>query len=108
MPLEKWDDGSIRVSGSRMHFNIMIRLYRQEGSVEGLREALPDLTLPVAHRLVAYYLAHREEVDVWIEQIDREADETWERFESEYPTKEWRERLKARWAEMHANRPDRP
>ncbi len=106
VPLEKWDDGSIRVSGSRMHFNIVIGIYQEEGSVEGLRGALPDLALPVAHRLVAYYLAHQHEVDAWMQQLEREADEIWEQFENEHPTREWRERLKARWAEMRATPPD--
>jgi uncharacterized protein (DUF433 family) len=102
VPLKKWDAGSVRVTGTRIHFNIVVGLYRRDGTVQDLLEALPDLSPATAHRLVAYYLEHQSEVDAWIEQIDREADEIWEKLEEIAPTKELRARLRAQLEERRA------
>ena len=102
VPLEKWDDGSVRVAGTRLHYNVVVRLYQAEGTVEGLLVALPDLEIGAAHRLVAYYLEHRDSVDAWIAQIDREADDIWEDLERIAPTAHLRRRLKALLEERRA------
>ena len=104
-PLVQWEDGSIRIAGTRMRFNIIITAYKLGKTPEQLTQSFPDLSLEKAYALIAYYLAHRPEVDAWLEQIDREAREAASRYEARWPNTEAKERIKARWAEMRASDP---
>ena len=104
--LEKWKDGSIRVAGSRTPFDRFVELARAGESLDEMQEIFPSLSRATLHRLMAYYLDHRAEVDAWFEKLSAEAEELYAWFEERYPTAELRKRLKARLAETRATRPD--
>ena len=88
-----------------MRFNIIVTAYKQGKSPEDLARSFPDLSLPTAYSVIAYYLAHRQAVDAWLTQLDRETEELVRRTEERWPSDEAKARIKARWAEMRASDP---
>lgn len=105
LPLKRWADGSIRIVGTRMRLNVVITAYKQGRSPEQLTKSFPALSLPTAYAVIAYYLANREAVDGWLEQLDQETEEWVGQYEKRWPSDEARARIKARWADMRASDP---
>jgi phosphoenolpyruvate carboxylase len=59
----------------------------------------PTLTLADTYSVIAYYLRHRDEVDAYLEERRRQAEEIRRKVEERYPTAQIRERLLARRTE---------
>jgi uncharacterized protein (DUF433 family) len=100
--LERWDDGSIRVAGSRTPFDRFVVAVRAGESMAELEETFPSLSASTLHRLMAYYLDHRAEVDAWYQKLAAQAEARRAEWEKSHPTDEWRRRLKAVRAETRA------
>ncbi len=105
VPLEKWDDGSVRVSGTRLHYYLFLQFYKAGDGPDDLLEAFPFLSLGTIHVLIGYYLHHQHELDEWLAKVQQEIDEIRERHPQDRALKE---RLLARMAERSAGAPDRP
>jgi uncharacterized protein (DUF433 family) len=71
--LQVWEDGSVRVAGTRVRLETLITAYRQGEAPSEIAANYGDLPPATVHAVVAYYLAHRQEVD---EYVDRPADPT--------------------------------
>ena len=55
--------GSYHVCGSRVSLDSIVYAFLEGQSAEGIAQAFPTLTLEQAYGAIAFYLAHREEVD---------------------------------------------
>jgi uncharacterized protein (DUF433 family) len=75
----------IRVAGTRVSLESIVVLYDGGASVQELAQAFPDLSLPDIHAALSYYLRHREEVEVYLEERRRQATEAEERLRTEFP-----------------------
>ncbi len=102
VPLEKWDDGSVRVAGTRIHYYVVLEGYLNGDTPEDLVEAFPDLSVGTVYTLIGYYHAHQKQISGWLEQIERETEQIWDRLEEASPSQESRRRLKARLDERRA------
>lgn len=105
VPLTKWDDGSVRVRGTRLHYYILLTTYLQGHTPEGLLEAFPFLDLATVRELTSYYERHKGAVDAWLAQINVEIDEIHAEHERSYPQTRLKERLLARLAERNGSDP---
>lgn len=85
LPLSRDSAGVIRIAGTRVSLESIVVLYKQGASVQELAEAFPDSTLPDLHAAIAYYLRHRQEIKVYIEERQRKATEARERIRAEFP-----------------------
>jgi uncharacterized protein (DUF433 family) len=65
-------DGGYYVSGSRVSLDSIVCAFLEGQTAEGIAQALPTLTLEQAYGAIAFYLAHREEVD---EHLERSREE---------------------------------
>ena len=103
VPLTQWEDGSIRVSGSRVPIDTIIYHFDLGATAEEINYKFPSLQLADIYGTIHYYLTHREEVKEYLRQQEAEADSAQQRIESEpgyqRSTAEMRERLLARWDE---------
>ncbi|MGH2607859.1 MAG: DUF433 domain-containing protein [Tepidiformaceae bacterium] len=109
VPLNKWDDGSIRVSGTRLHYYLFLHFYRSGDGPEDLLEAFPFLDLGTIHVLIGYYLRHQKELDGYLAEVDREIEEIRKWWDERYPPDPGlKDRLLARMAERSAGASDRP
>jgi uncharacterized protein (DUF433 family) len=82
LPLKQDDDGTIRVSGTRVTLDTLIGFYRQGETPEELHEGFPTVALADIYAVIAYYLTHQTEVDAYLKQRNQEAErirQEWER-----------------------------
>ena len=69
-------DGFIHVSGHRIGIEHLVHYYNEGYSPEMLACEYPTLGLSLIHRVIAFYLDHRDEIDQYVArnqaQIDRQ------------------------------------
>ena len=101
-PLTQWEDGTIRITGSRVPIDTVIYHFKLGATAEEISYKFPSLGLADIYGAIYYYLTNRGEVEEYLRQQEAEGDAVQQRIESdpEYQqTKaEMRERLLARWA----------
>jgi hypothetical protein len=99
VPLRLDDTGTFRVGGTRVTLDVFLGIYEQEGSAEGVVEALDMLDLADAHAVLAWCLRHPEEVATYLHRRKEEAKEIRARLAAEQPPRPgFRAELQARWA----------
>jgi len=64
---------AIRVAGTRVGVEFVLRDYWAGASAEELALRFPSLSLEQIHALITYYLARREEMDVYLAEVWRDA-----------------------------------
>jgi uncharacterized protein (DUF433 family) len=74
VPMRVDEHGTIRVSGTRVTLDTVIARYRQGGTPETIHTAFDVLTLNDIYAVIAYYLAHHEELDAYLEQRASESE----------------------------------
>jgi len=63
VPLKVWEDGSIRLAGSRVTLDSIVFQYKSGVTVEQIADSFPPLKLSDIYAAIAYYLSHQLEVD---------------------------------------------
>jgi len=63
-------DGYIHVTGHRIGLQDVVHYYNEGYSPEALLDAFPTLTLPLIHRIIAFYLENQADVDTYIAVSD--------------------------------------
>lgn len=100
-PLRTDPDGTIRVGSSRIPIERVVQEFQGGISPTAIVEAYPTITLTDVYGVIFYYLRHSTEVDAYIAQREREADEIQRQFEAKYGSQEGlRQRLEAKLAEQ--------
>ena len=61
--LTRNDYGEIRLTGHRIGLLQIVDLYNVGESAEGILCQLPTLSLPLIHKIIAFYLENMAEVD---------------------------------------------
>lgn len=81
MELEKYfefiDSESIRVAGTRVGIETILRDYRQGASPEEIVLHYPTLSLEQVHATITFYLASREKVDSYLRKTRQRDEEAW-------------------------------
>ena len=67
----------IRVAGTRVGIETLLRDYQEGASPEEIVLRYPTLSLEQVHATITYYLANREEVDRYLEQVRHCQEEGW-------------------------------
>jgi uncharacterized protein (DUF433 family) len=69
--------GYIHLAGHRIGLRHIVELYNDGFTPEMLREQFPTLPLALVHKVIAFYLENRAEVDAYVqrsrEALDRQA-----------------------------------
>ncbi len=103
VPLRTDDGGTVRVGGTRVRLDTVVRCYDEGDSPEIIRHAFPTLTLPDIYATIAYVLQHRDEVDAYLVwQEERAAKIQAEILTHDDPSDLW-ERVEAYEREQEAN-----
>lgn len=85
LPLKQDEDGTIRVSGTRVTLDTLIGFYRQGETPEDLHASFPTVPLADIYAVIAYYLAHQMDVDTYLKQRNQEAERIRQEWESRNP-----------------------
>jgi uncharacterized protein (DUF433 family) len=84
-PLKQWDDGSIRVGGTRVKLEIVITAYNLGESAEEIAYSYPSVSVSHAYAVIAYYLRHKADVDAYVVTQERRGEELRQEIEAKFP-----------------------
>lgn len=96
LPLTVWEDGSIRVVGSRVTLDSIVHEFKLGATAEQVLHSFPSVTLREVYAAISYYLNNTEAVEEYLRERERGADETRQFIETHLDTKSLRERILAR------------
>jgi uncharacterized protein (DUF433 family) len=98
VPLTLGDDGTIRITGSRVTLDSVVHQFQQGATAEQIQEDFPSLTLRDIYGVIAYYLQHTTMVEDYLRTQAQAATQTRREIEAGQETGELRERLRQRRA----------
>jgi uncharacterized protein (DUF433 family) len=96
VPLVRDDAGRLMVTGTRVSLDILVAAFKRGRSPEAIHEAYETVSLADVYAVLAYYLRHKAESELYLTEQEHEADEIQARIEAEYPPEGLRAKLLAR------------
>lgn len=106
VPLELWEDGTIRVGGSRLLIDLIISAHDRGECPEEIFETYPSKHYTVAdiYSVIAYYLANKKKFDRYLNNRKNDADVVWKKIESDPAQRDFRNSLKAKMGKVGKER----
>ncbi|WP_016951837.1 DUF433 domain-containing protein [Anabaena sp. PCC 7108] len=98
-PLEFTTDGVIRIGKTRVTLDTVIAVFKQGTTAEEIAYRYPSLKLADIYATIAFYLNHQQEVEVYLQQRQQQAQEIRRMNEAKFDPQGLRDRLLARKAE---------
>jgi len=86
LPLKMDERGTIHISDTRVTLDTLIARYQQGDTPEAIHDGFPTVPLTDIYAVVAYYLAHRDEVDAYLKKRDKEGEHIRQEWEARNPT----------------------
>lgn len=83
VPLVQWEDGSIRVHGSRVTLDTIVIRMQVGDTVEEIHEGFPTVSVAQIEEILAWYFENKTAVDECLREQEAEAEEIWKRIESD-------------------------
>ena len=96
VPIAADESGTLRVGGTRVTLDTVVDAFNEGLSAEEIAQQLPVLALADVYAVVAYYLRHRETLDVYLVERETAARQLQSRIARELPSSALRARLLAR------------
>jgi uncharacterized protein (DUF433 family) len=96
VPLRRDEHGTLRVGSTRVTLDTVVHAFQNGASAEEIVLRFPTLRLTDVYMVIGYYLRHQAEVDAYLEQREREAEDLRREIEARQDTRGIRERLLAR------------
>lgn len=96
VPLATGTDGVVRVGATRVTLDSVIEAFREGATAEEILQQYSVLRLADVYSVIGYYLRHQPEVDSYLRDRRREANESRRENESRFDPHGVRERLLAR------------
>jgi uncharacterized protein (DUF433 family) len=96
VPLRADHDGVVRVGDSRVTLDSVVTAYMQGATAEQIADDFPALDLADIHAVIGFYQGHVEEVESYLREQRRIADQVRQETEATVPPSSIRQRLLAR------------
>jgi uncharacterized protein (DUF433 family) len=96
VPLIVGEDGTIRITGSRVTLDSLVDEFKLGATAEQIQEDFPSLTLREVYGAISYYLEHEETVEEYLRNQEQDSQETRQFVESRQDSASLRERIRAR------------
>ena len=80
-PLRRDASGVLRVGHSRVLVDLVIRAFQDGATPEAIAQRYHTATLADIYTVIAYYLRHREDIDAYLVERERRAQEVCQRIE---------------------------
>ena len=96
-PLRIAADGTVYVGKTRVPIDTIIEAFSEGYSAEEIAMQYPTIEIGDSYAVIAYYLRHRSQVEIYLDDRRKEADRVRRNYETRFPPKPGlRERLIAR------------
>jgi uncharacterized protein (DUF433 family) len=102
VPLCRWPDGTVRVVGHRLLFQMIAGAHETGESVADIVDAYPTLSRDDAEAIVAFCVKHPNRVRAYLAEVERHGRLIQAAIEKESPSGPLMDRLRARWAGRNA------
>jgi uncharacterized protein (DUF433 family) len=86
------NENSYYIVGTRISLDSIVYEFISGASPEGIQRSFPALALEEVYGAVAFYLANREEIDLYLSKGEKEFADLQDRSRVEYPA--WYERMR--------------
>lgn len=96
IPLETDENGVMRVSQTRVTLDTIVSTFKDGATAEEIAQQYPVVPLADVYYVIGYYLRRRDEVDAYLSNRKKEADELQNQMEARFNPVGIRERLMAR------------
>ncbi len=96
VPLREEPPGVLRVGKSRVFLELVMHAYHLGESPEGIVDMYLGLELADVFAVIAYYLAHRAEIDEYLRECDEQAEAVRCKIEASQRPRPTKEELLAR------------
>ena len=96
VPLTQWDDGTIRVTGTRVTLDVIVNQFKLGATAEQIHDSFPAASLKDVYGAIYFYVEHTEAVDAYMREQQKAVAETRQWVESHLGNRGLRERLLAR------------
>jgi uncharacterized protein (DUF433 family) len=93
-PIREGDSGALRVGQTRVLLELVVRAFQDGATPEAIVQRYPTLSLTEVYGVIAYYMRHRSDVESYLAERERQAEEVERRLEAlQGDLSEVRERL---------------
>lgn len=103
-PLALWQDGSIRIGNSRVTLDSVVHEFNRGSTAEQIQDDFPGLTLREIYGAISYYLDHKDRMEEYLRNREREAQTVRQFVEAGQDTESFRRRIGERYSQMKADR----
>ena len=100
VPLTQWQNGTIRVIGSRVSLDTIIGRMQVGDTPEEIHEGFPTVTLAQINTIIDWYFNNQVEADEYLQEQDAEAERIRQEIESDPKYIARREELRRRIAQL--------
>ena len=88
VPLVLDHAGRLMVPGTRVSLDVLVAAFKRGKTPEAIHEGYETVPLADVYAIFAYYLRHRDEVEEYLAERQRQGEEVKARIEALYPPEE--------------------
>lgn len=96
VPLVRDSTGRLMVQGTRISLDILVADFKQGKTPEAIHEAYQVVSLAEVYAVFAYYLRHRDEIELYLAEEERKGVELRKEIETKFPAEGLRAKLLSR------------
>ncbi|HKU75363.1 MAG TPA: DUF433 domain-containing protein [Pyrinomonadaceae bacterium] len=96
VPLVQWEDGSIRVQGTRLLLAMILTSFQQGNTPDEINDSFPSASVTQIQAVIGWYLDNKSEGDTYLEEYHAEGERLRVQIESRPEYKAFRKELERR------------
>lgn len=96
VPLTRWEDGTIRINGSRVTLDVIIYQFKLGATAEQIQDSFPSISLHDIYGAIFCYLDQTGAVEAYLSQRGQAEEEALQILENLPETTALREKLRVR------------
>ena len=74
VPLVQWEDGSVRVQGTRLLLAMIVTAFQQGYTPDEINDSFPSASVAQIKAVVDWYLNNQSEADAYLEEEEAEGE----------------------------------
>jgi uncharacterized protein (DUF433 family) len=83
VPLRVTPEGDVRIGATRVLLDLVVHAFDEGATPEAIIQRYPSLSLADVYAAIAYLLRHRAEVDAYLQERERRAEEVRRKIEAD-------------------------